>query len=155
MPRGLSGALPVRRGAGLKQHLFKQKPNRTSSLTQLANGILFPHSNLLLMLPSPGLPVSLPWEDCTASPGGAATRPSLSRPEPLRSLQREGSWRCRLGQPGLRKSRLQTVAYVIFRSNPLCGGGRSPFPSPHSCLSRKANCSCLAWVLPLGGEMTC
>lgn len=36
---------------GLKLLLAKQKQNRTSSLTQLASGILFPHSNLLLILP--------------------------------------------------------------------------------------------------------
>lgn len=86
----LLGALPVRTGTGLKQHLFKQKPNRTSSLTELASGILFPHSNLLLMLPSPGLLVSLPWEDCTASQSWRSGVPFLSRTEPLLSLQREG-----------------------------------------------------------------
>lgn len=38
----LLGTLQVRqRGTGLKLHLLKQKPNRTSSLTGLANGILF------------------------------------------------------------------------------------------------------------------
>lgn len=42
----LLGTLQVRqRGTGLKLHLLKQKPNRTSSLTGLA-------SDLLLMLPT-------------------------------------------------------------------------------------------------------
>lgn len=38
----LLGTLQVRqRGTGLKLHLLEQKPNRTSSLTGLANGIPF------------------------------------------------------------------------------------------------------------------
>lgn len=38
----LLGILQARqRGTGLKLHLLKRKPNRTSSLTGLANGILF------------------------------------------------------------------------------------------------------------------
>lgn len=63
---------------------FKRKANRTSSLTELANGILFPHSNLLLILPCPGLQVKLHWEgahpkggvDTTVPSWGAAGSPS-------------------------------------------------------------------------------
>lgn len=73
-----------RRGTGLKLHLLKEKQNRTSSLTELANGILFPHSNLLLILPCPGLQVKLRWEgahpkggvDTTVPSWGAAGSPS-------------------------------------------------------------------------------
>lgn len=74
-------------------------------------------------------------------PGGAAGSPSgglsttgfpfLYNALSLRSYRStrpaEGG---QFGQPELRKTRLQTVAYIdLFKSNPLCGGGGSPFPN--------------------------
>lgn len=60
----------------MKLHLLKEKQNRTSSLTELANGILFPHSNLLLILPCPGLHVKLLWEGAHPKGGVGSTRQS-------------------------------------------------------------------------------
>lgn len=123
-------------------------------------GSCFTSCDLLLMLHVQGFWHNFRGKDPTSDPPRDQCH---RRPFPLFNTRNFYSYRSirvvegdQLGQPKLRKTRLQTVACVIFRSNPVCGGGRGPFPGPsYSWLVRKAKRSRLAWVLPLGGEVTC